>query len=110
MSRALGVSHEAYESKFELRIIMLCSMAGTLMQALDRRSPMSRCPICRAPGRLARPDTWVLTSYIVSAAIMTAPVGWIASRFGRKNFVHRQPRRLHRHLDDVRRRPDRSTR
>ena len=31
--------------------------------------------------------TWVLTSYIVAAAIMTAPVGWIASRFGRKNFA-----------------------
>jgi DHA2 family multidrug resistance protein len=27
---------------------------------------------------------WVLTSYIVAAAIMTAPVGWIANRFGRK--------------------------
>ena len=27
---------------------------------------------------------WVLTSYIVAAAIMTAPVGWLADRFGRK--------------------------
>ncbi len=27
---------------------------------------------------------WVLTSYIVAAAIMTAPVGWLAVRFGRK--------------------------
>jgi len=26
----------------------------------------------------------VLTSYIVAAAIMTAPVGWLADRFGRK--------------------------
>ncbi len=31
--------------------------------------------------------TWVLTSYIVAAAIMTAPVGWIAARFGKKNFL-----------------------
>jgi MFS transporter, DHA2 family, multidrug resistance protein len=30
--------------------------------------------------------TWVLTSYITAAAIMTAPVGWLAARFGRKNF------------------------
>jgi DHA2 family multidrug resistance protein len=35
MTRAVGLSSEAYESKFELRIVMLCSMAGTLMQALD---------------------------------------------------------------------------
>src|ERR1700749_4329448 len=31
--------------------------------------------------------TWVLTSYIIAAAIMTAPVGWIAARFGKKNFL-----------------------
>ncbi len=28
--------------------------------------------------------TWVLTSYIVASAVMTAPVGWLAARFGRK--------------------------
>jgi DHA2 family multidrug resistance protein len=28
--------------------------------------------------------TWVLTSYITAAAVMTAPVGWLATRFGRK--------------------------
>ena len=39
---------------------------------------------------------WVLTSYIVAAAIMTAPVGWIANRFGRKRHVHRLLGRLHR--------------
>jgi DHA2 family multidrug resistance protein len=30
--------------------------------------------------------TWVLTSYITAAAIMTAPVGWLAARFGRKRL------------------------
>ena len=29
---------------------------------------------------------WVLTSYIVASAIMTAPIGWIADRFGRKRL------------------------
>jgi DHA2 family multidrug resistance protein len=88
VSRALGLSYEAYESKFELRVVMLCSMAGTLMQALDSTIANVALPDMR--GTLsASPDqiTWVLTSYIVSAAIMTAPVGWIASRFGRKNFA-----------------------
>ena len=28
----------------------------------------------------------MLTSYIIAAAIMTAPVGWLAARFGRKNL------------------------
>jgi DHA2 family multidrug resistance protein len=85
---AHGRSFEAYESKFELRIIMLCSMAGTLMQALDSTIANVALPYMR--GSLAASQdqiTWVLTSYIVAAAIMTAPVGWIASRFGRKNFA-----------------------
>src|SRR5690606_5870776 len=30
--------------------------------------------------------TWVLTSYIVAAAIMTAPVGYLAQRFGRRQL------------------------
>src|SRR5215468_1957614 len=28
----------------------------------------------------------MLTSYIVAAAIMTAPIGWLADRFGRKRL------------------------
>jgi DHA2 family multidrug resistance protein len=30
---------------------------------------------------------WVLTSYVVAAAVMTAPVGWLASRFGIKKLL-----------------------
>jgi DHA2 family multidrug resistance protein len=30
--------------------------------------------------------TWVVTSYITAAAVMTAPVGWLAARFGRKHL------------------------
>jgi DHA2 family multidrug resistance protein len=85
---AHGRSSDAYESKFELRIIMLCSMAGTLMQALD--STIANVALPYMKGSLAASQdqiSWVLTSYIVAAAIMTAPVGWIASRFGRKNFA-----------------------
>jgi DHA2 family multidrug resistance protein len=88
MSRAVGLSSEAYESKFELRIVMLCSMAGTLMQALD--STIANVALPNMQGSLAASRdqiTWVLTSYIVAAAIMTAPVGWLASRFGRKNVA-----------------------
>lgn len=88
MTRALGLSYEAYESKFELRVVMLCSMAGTLMQALDSTIANVALPYMQGTLAASRDQiTWVLTSYIVTAAIMTAPVGWIASRFGRKNFA-----------------------
>ncbi|MGH6870846.1 MAG: DHA2 family efflux MFS transporter permease subunit [Rhizomicrobium sp.] len=88
MTRALGLSYEAYESKFELTIVMLCSMAGTLMQALDSTIANVALPHMMGSLQASRDEiTWVLTSYIVSAAIMTAPVGWLASRFGRKNLA-----------------------
>src|SRR6202451_432139 len=88
MTRAVGLSSEAYESKFELRIVMLCSMAGTIMQALDTTIANVALPYMQGSLSASRDQiTWVLTSYIVAAAIMTAPVGWIAARFGKKNFL-----------------------
>ena len=85
--RTAGHSHEAYTTKFELRVVMLCSMAGTLMQALDSTIANVALPYMQGSLAASRDQiTWVLTSYIVAAAIMTAPVGWIAARFGRKNF------------------------
>src|SRR5215469_1029669 len=86
--RTAGHTHEAYSTKFELRIVMLCSMAGTLMQALDSTIANVALPYMQGTLAASRDQiTWVLTSYIVAAAIMTAPVGWIAARFGRKNFA-----------------------
>jgi len=86
--RTAGHSHEDYTTKFELRVVMLCSMAGTLMQALDSTIANVALPYMQGSLAASRDQiTWVLTSYIVAAAIMTAPVGWIAARFGRKNFA-----------------------
>ena len=68
-------------------IITVCSMVATLMQALDTTIANVALPYMQ--GSLsATPDqiTWVLTSYIVAAAIMTAPVGWLAARFGQKRL------------------------
>src|SRR5438067_8946044 len=87
MTRTAGHSHEVY-SKVELRIVMLCSMAGTLMQALDSTIANVALPYMQGSLQASRDQiTWVLTSYIVASAIMTAPVGWLASRFGRKNLA-----------------------
>ena len=88
MTVAQGRSFEAYTSKFDLRVVMLCSMAGTLMQALDSTIANVALPYMQGGMQASRDQiTWVLTSYIVAAAIMTAPVGWLAARFGRKNFA-----------------------
>ena len=62
-------------------------MLATLMQALD--STIANVALPYMQGSLLTTSdqiTWVLTSYIIAAAIMTSPVGWLAGRFGRKNF------------------------
>ena len=80
--------HEHYESKTQLTIVVMCSMAGTLMQALDTTIANVALPNMMGPLSASQDEiTWVLTSYIVAAAIMTAPVGWLAARFGKKNIL-----------------------
>src|ERR1700758_859590 len=78
----------AYDSKFAQWAVLIGSMAGVLMQALDTTIANVALPYMEGSLAASRDQiTWVLTSYIVAAAIMTAPVGWLASRFGRKNFA-----------------------
>src|SRR5579871_136204 len=85
--RTAGHSHEAYSTRLELRIVMLCSMAGTLMQALDSTIANVALPYMQGSLAASRDQiTWVLTSYIVAAAIMLPPTGWLAGRFGRRNL------------------------
>jgi DHA2 family multidrug resistance protein len=68
-------------------LITVCTMIATLMQALD--STIANVALPYMQGSFAATTdqiTWVLTSYIVAAAIMTAPVGWFSERFGRKTL------------------------
>src|SRR5579863_10743632 len=74
-----------YDSKVAEWAVLIGSMAGVLMQALDTTIANVALPYMQ--GSLAASYdqiTWVLTSYVVAAAIFTAPVGWLAARFGQK--------------------------
>jgi DHA2 family multidrug resistance protein len=78
----------AYDSKIAEWAVLIGSMAGVLMQALDTTIANVALPYMEGSLSASRDQiTWVLTSYIIAAAIMTAPVGWIAARFGKKNFL-----------------------
>jgi MFS transporter, DHA2 family, multidrug resistance protein len=78
----------AYDSKFAEWAVLIGSMAGVLMQALDTTIANVALPYMEGSLAASRDQiTWVLTSYIIAAAIMTAPVGWMAARFGKKNFL-----------------------
>ena len=64
-------------------IITVCAMVATLMQALDSTIATVALPYMQGSLSASYDEiTWVLTSYIVAAAILTAPVGWLAARFG----------------------------
>jgi DHA2 family multidrug resistance protein len=67
-------------------LLTVCAMTATIMQALD--STIANVALPYMQGSLSASQdqiNWVLTSYIVAAAIMTAPIGWLAERFGAKN-------------------------
>ena len=66
-------------------LITVCVMLATIMQALDTTIANVALPYMQGSLSVTFDQVaWVLTSYIVAAAIMTAPVGWLAVRFGRK--------------------------
>ena len=68
-------------------LITVALMLATIMQALD--TTIANVALPTMTGDLgASPDNinWVLTSYIVAAAIMTPVTGWLADRFGRKEL------------------------
>ena len=68
-------------------MITACIICATLMQALDQTIANVALPYMQGSLSASYDEiTWVLTSYITAAAIMTAPVGWLAARFGRKRL------------------------
>ena len=64
-------------------LITICVMMATIMQALDTTIANVALPYMQGSLSATLDQvSWVLTSYIVAAAIMTAPVGWAAMRHG----------------------------
>lgn len=68
-------------------LITVSIMLATIMQVLDTTIANVALPSMTGDLSASR-DTinWVLTSYIVAAAIMTPVTGWLADRFGRKQL------------------------
>jgi MFS transporter, DHA2 family, multidrug resistance protein len=67
-------------------MITLSIMAATIMQTLD--STIANVALPHMQGTLSASQdqiTWVLTAYIVAAAIATPLTGWLVDRFGQKN-------------------------
>jgi len=62
-------------------------MSATVMQALDTTIANVALPYMQGSlGASQDQINWVLTSYIVAAAVLTSPIGWISDRIGRKKL------------------------
>src|SRR5882762_927762 len=67
--------------------ITVCVILATLMQALDTTIANVALPHIQGSVSASQEQiAWVLTSYIVAAAIMTPPTGFLAGRFGQKRL------------------------
>ncbi|MBX6426573.1 MAG: DHA2 family efflux MFS transporter permease subunit [Variibacter sp.] len=68
-------------------LLTVCTMTATIMQALDTTIANVALPYMQGSLSASLDQiNWVLTSYIVAAAVMTAPIGWVSDRFGRKKL------------------------
>jgi DHA2 family multidrug resistance protein len=69
-------------------LLITCSiMLATIMQALD--TTIANVALPHMQGSLSATQdqvAWVLTSYIVAAAIMTPPTGFLSAKLGRKRL------------------------
>jgi MFS transporter, DHA2 family, multidrug resistance protein len=68
--------------------ITVCVILATLMQSLDQTIANIALPHIQASVSASQDQvSWVLTSYLVAAAIMTPPTGFLAERFGIKRVL-----------------------
>jgi MFS transporter, DHA2 family, multidrug resistance protein len=69
-------------------LVTIFIMMATIMQVLDITIANVSLPYMQGSLSATLDQvSWVLTSYVVAAAVMTAPVGWLASRFGIKKLL-----------------------
>jgi MFS transporter, DHA2 family, multidrug resistance protein len=67
--------------------LTVCVILATLMQALDTTIANVALPYMQGSVSASQDQIdWVLTSYIVAAAIMTPPTGFLTGRFGLKRL------------------------
>jgi DHA2 family multidrug resistance protein len=78
---------ETWKPRFNPWVVAFTVTLATFMEALDSSIANVALPhIAGSLGASYDEATWVLTSYLVSNAIVLPISGWIANRIGRKRF------------------------
>ena len=77
----------AWKPKHNPWLIALTVTIATFMEVLDTSIANVALPhIAGSVGASQEEATWVLTSYLVSSAVILPISGWLSDRFGRKRF------------------------
>jgi MFS transporter, DHA2 family, multidrug resistance protein len=83
----MAINSSTSGGKHRRALVTICIMSATIMQAIDTTIANVALPYMQGSLSTTQDQiNWVLTSYIVAAAIMTSPLGWISTRFGRKKL------------------------
>src|SRR5579864_1234017 len=78
---------EDKKENINVGMVTLCVILATLKQALDTTIANVALPYMQGSVAASQDQiSWVLTSYIVAAAIMTPPTGFLAGKFGIKRL------------------------
>src|ERR1700753_40646 len=86
-----GIDHhhadEAWKPKTNPWVIAITVTMATFMEVLDSSIANVALPhIAGSLGSSSEESTWVLTSYLVSSAIVLPMSGWLSNVIGRKRF------------------------
>jgi DHA2 family multidrug resistance protein len=86
-SAALKIDQDVWRPKYNPWLIAVVVALGAFMEVLDTSIANVALPyIAGNLGSSNDESTWVLTSYLVSNAIILPISGWLASALGRKRF------------------------
>jgi DHA2 family multidrug resistance protein len=86
-STVITLDQDVWKPKYNPWLIAVVVALGAFMEVLD--TSIANVALPYMAGSLAASNdqsTWVLTSYLVSNAIVLPISGWLAVRFGRKRF------------------------
>ncbi|MGO8793266.1 MAG: DHA2 family efflux MFS transporter permease subunit, partial [Candidatus Sulfotelmatobacter sp.] len=81
------ISHADWRPSYNPYLIAATVTLATFMEVLDSSIANVALPhIAGSMGATYEESTWVLTSYLVSSAIVLPVSGWLSTVFGRKRF------------------------
>ncbi len=88
MASSIPMDSPALGSSAERWLVAAAVMASAMMELIDTAAVNVSLPyIGGSLAATAREATWVLTSYLISNAVVLPLAGWLANYFGRKRLL-----------------------